>query len=593
MKRKLGIITLLILTILATTPQFQLNAAEDPDKVFVQPDDHLPGQHNIRFSDSYVDFTSSLFNPERLKDTSLDPTCSSLADKNCGDNIVRFDAILPFCSAAEKTNCVDEVGAISSSGTKVTAIQKLKFPKLAQNEFKGSPEQGLPSGTSHTVVEIPGVSHSGGSDYIAGAFISGTLNKLRSELSISNFALRITPVRIVPSTVTCNKPAGDPVPCVDSGFAPVIGADGVRRWSYQGPGWDGKQACAVRSLRENLCAEMFGFPNNFKFFFQVRTSVKVTGWLHGRVFEPNISITKDKDDTVIRVEGSPVKVPMIYKANYWKDLPENIRKEYDPANGQLIGGEHSSSSRIPLPNQNDPLTRNITRQPSPSSFSGIRELQLWLPYLSDKATTNQSSWTIRTLSTTELSNANRCFTDPSDLNGIVASNSTQYSAGPPRFNQSNQSLDYQVAAPHFDSVGTLNKGQYSLLMRSSVARCIYGFSNAPIRAELTVFTADGSPQVASLAISESNGWLRLNSFNFEYSAPIIKAVLTQETPTPTASATESPSPQPTVVAPSPSPTKNTNLVTTAKRTTIICTKGKLTKRVTAVKPKCPAGYKKK
>jgi hypothetical protein len=35
------------------------------------------------------------------------------------------------------------------------------------------------------------------------------------------------------------------------------------------------------------------------------------------------------------------------------------------------------------------------------------------------------------------------------------------------------------------------------------------------------------------------------------------------------------------------------LVTTAKRTTIVCTKGKLTKRVTAVKPKCPAGYKKK
>jgi hypothetical protein len=284
---------------------------------------------------------------------------------------------------------------------------------------------------------------------------------------------------------------------------------------------------------------------------------------------------------------------MIYKANYWKDLPENIRKEYNPVNGQLIGGEQSSTSRIPLPNQNDPLTRNLTRLPSPSGFSGIRELQLWLPYLSDKATTNQSSWTIRTLSTTELSNANRCFTDPSDLNGIVASNSTQYSAGPPRFNQSNQSLDYQVAAPHFDSVGTPNKGQYSLLMRSSVARCIYGFSNAPIRAELTVFTADGSPQVASLAISESNGWLRLNAFNFEYSAPIIKAVLTQETPTPTASATESPSPQPTVVAPSPSPTKNTNLVTTAKRTTIVCTKGKLTKRVTAVKPKCPAGYKKK
>jgi hypothetical protein len=28
-----------------------------------------------------------------------------------------------------------------------------------------------------------------------------------------------------------------------------------------------------------------------------------------------------------------------------------------------------------------------------------------------------------------------------------------------------------------------------------------------------------------------------------------------------------------------------------KKTTITCTKGKLTKKVTAVKPKCPAGYK--
>ena len=30
-----------------------------------------------------------------------------------------------------------------------------------------------------------------------------------------------------------------------------------------------------------------------------------------------------------------------------------------------------------------------------------------------------------------------------------------------------------------------------------------------------------------------------------------------------------------------------------KKVTITCTKGKITKKVTAVKPKCPAGYKKK
>jgi hypothetical protein len=31
----------------------------------------------------------------------------------------------------------------------------------------------------------------------------------------------------------------------------------------------------------------------------------------------------------------------------------------------------------------------------------------------------------------------------------------------------------------------------------------------------------------------------------------------------------------------------------AKTATITCTKGKVTKKVTAVSPKCPAGYKKK
>jgi hypothetical protein len=30
-----------------------------------------------------------------------------------------------------------------------------------------------------------------------------------------------------------------------------------------------------------------------------------------------------------------------------------------------------------------------------------------------------------------------------------------------------------------------------------------------------------------------------------------------------------------------------------KKTTIACVKGKINKKVTAVKPKCPAGYKKK
>ena len=45
-------------------------------------------------------------------------------------------------------------------------------------------------------------------------------------------------------------------------------------------------------------------------------------------------------------------------------------------------------------------------------------------------------------------------------------------------------------------------------------------------------------------------------------------------------------------SPTPSPTPSLSLAT-SKKTTITCMKGKTTKKVTSVSPKCPAGYKKK
>jgi hypothetical protein len=119
-------------------------------------------------------------------------------------------------------------------------------------------------------------------------------------------------------------------------------------------------------------------------------------------------------------------------------------------------------------------------------------------------------------------------------------------------------------------------------MRSDIARCVYGFSKAPIKAELSIVSADGSPQIATTVLGEKNGWVFLSAANFEFSAPIIKAKLSQEvvvepTPAPTATATPTPTKKP--VPP--------------KKISITCTKGKTVKKVTAIKPKCPAGYKKK
>jgi hypothetical protein len=162
--------------------------------------------------------------------------------------------------------------------------------------------------------------------------------------------------------------------------------------------------------------------------------------------------------------------------------------------------------------------------------------------------------------------------------GIVTTNATQYSAGPPKLNESEGTLEYSVAAPHFTTQGTEFLGTYDLIMRSDVARCVYGFTAAPIRATLSVVNDEGNQKVATEILGEKNGWLYLSAGGFTYSSPTIKVKLEQDAPAPTAT-------------PTPTPTAEVKVAT--KKITITCIKGKTTKKVTAVKPKCPTGYKKK
>jgi hypothetical protein len=165
------------------------------------------------------------------------------------------------------------------------------------------------------------------------------------------------------------------------------------------------------------------------------------------------------------------------------------------------------------------------------------------------------------------------------LNGIVTTNATAYSPGPPIFDKDAGDLNYRVAAPHYIANGKDNfKGTYDLVMRSEVARCIYGFSNAPINASISIVSNDGSPQVATTVVSEKSGWLRLSAKNFEFSTPTVKVSLKQEQ---------------AAVTPKPPASNTTTQKSSAVKTSITCFKGKVSKKIVAVKPVCPKGYKQK
>ena len=154
----------------------------------------------------------------------------------------------------------------------------------------------------------------------------------------------------------------------------------------------------------------------------------------------------------------------------------------------------------------------------------------------------------------------------------------------------NSTLNYKVAGMHYEPDGKkLVEGTYDLLMRSDAARCLYGFSKAPVQATISI-TGDIEQKVAVTSMTERNGWIKLSAYGFNFSAPTIKVKLSQVQE-------EAPKVQETTPVAAPAPNQEVQKVAKSnvagKKKSITCTNGKLTKKIVGANPKCPTGFKKK
>jgi hypothetical protein len=533
------------------------------------PNDAELGVHAQQFIDTEPqDIPSYLVRNDFGGDANNDPTCLSISDPRCVGKSLWFSAVLPRCQGEGDIDCTSDFGLISASGEKTSAIFSRYFPDRALNQFEGSPQNGLPSGVAGALYTLPKAPHDGGDRYHLTVAVNGNVDS-SGRSTTSGLQVRLSPVQLEASSVVG----------IGAGWSYITDANtGVSRWGVQGPGYTGTQFCVANSAPEGLCAQKYAFPADTRFYVTIKLGKSPGGWMHGRLSEPNIQITPGSNFSTIEIEGNPMAVPTVYKKYRYQEMPQALKDWYDvekagykptcPPSADYCAGGRTGPSK-------DPLNRNVLINPQPWDEGGMAQLKLWIPYIEDKATALPSFWSARTLSESEMISAGKCFDDKNQITGIVTTNATQYSAGPPRFNKSEGTLDYQVAAPHYGTKGDVFRGSYDLVMRSEVARCIYGFSKAPIRATLSITSADGTPQIATTVIGERNNWLYLSAKNFEFSAPIIKATLAQDPP-------------PVVVAPPAA------VVPKVKpRTTITCIKGKSIKKVTAINPKCPRGFKKR
>jgi hypothetical protein len=210
-----------------------------------------------------------------------------------------------------------------------------------------------------------------------------------------------------------------------------------------------------------------------------------------------------------------------------------------------------------------------------SHWGDFKWLEMFRDLANDRASGESVVWSLSTID--GISN-NVCLADSSRVLGIVTTNATVYDGNVPSFNGGE--LQYKVAGMHYRPDGkSLSQGTYDMVMRSDTARCLYGFSEAPIKASISVLSNEGSAQVATTSSGERDGWLYLSAKNFTFSTPTIKVKLSQEVP-PTS---------PAQVAEKSKPEASLGKRESKK---VLCVKGSKTLTLKSKKSKCPKGYKK-
>lgn len=474
--------------------------------------------------------------------------CKNYTETECPHTEFQtYAAALSACENLADNNCVQEVSAKKADGTKLAVEFVRNFPAENKFEFVGDASVGLPNGDTTYLVKIPGAPHAGGDNYLISVVLNGNKLPQDKQFRSSSFNAQIYAVSIEKGNFEIASPG-------------VETATFTSIYTKNRSGGCPIQCSATES------AVPHALPLDVTFGLTVRLGAKVNGWLNGRVSNVESEIAIDAAGRqILQVSGKAVRVPVIFGWLEKANTPAKLKAFYDAMPSSELNGGNGFGKCLDPSKPADFVGacpsiywNSVLRAPGKDAKS-LEEVALWLPILKDKAVAAPTMWMISSIG---QQFENNCTSTTDRVSGIVTTNSTGYIAGPPVFNKAEQTLDYKVLAPHYLADGSEFKGTYDLTIDTDFARCLYGFTKAPIGATVSVVSADGQSQVATVVISQKDKWIHLGAYGFGFSSPTLKVKFTQ------------------AAAP-------------AKKTTITCVKGKSVKKVTAVAPKCPTGYKKK
>ena len=435
--------------------------------------------------------------------------CEGWSDATCrqSGNTLHANLFIPPCSEDESSSCIESlnvsVNGTSHLGAPIRSIDTKPVcrssssckPTIQTTKFASMPRSNIPAGSSPSIWTTGGVTNASGTD----SFLVSARISLEVRLDKSGNFSNVTFKDFVTSVVPFKEVIGDFTPAEH-----LLNDGGKSTWGYHGltnhltANQTDKSGCV---WKEDLkCGIGASYLPNTRVELGLRVPVEIDGWLQGRMGNANVAIVPiDKKLNKVTIAGDPIEIPVT--GTY-----------FHPGNTPDWGSYEES--RI--------ATGSIHVWSPEGSHSGVRMLTMFEKELGDKAIGRVSLWNVSL-----IKSAFSCENKKTPrLEGLLTTNAMVYNGGLPTYKKG--SLSYQVGGLHYNHDGTVFKGSYDFIMRSDTARCIYGFTKAPLQVAVTVTDVNGVQSASTSSVSESGGWLRIRARDFTFSTPTINAKITQK-----------------------------------------------------------------
>lgn len=310
-----------------------------------------------------------------------------------------------------------------------------------------------------------------------------------------------------------------------------------------------------------LCWASGSFLTDTRFTLNLKMATAPVGWFTSRITSPDVKINPAADGRIqVSFTGNSQAIPSInrnfqYTVQSEQDEWDQVTRALPvlPWDKLTTEGKKYSAGWPYSSDSIDAFETLVSKVPSFNNADALKNI-----------------WRIESISSDNAS-SNQCL--KSGFTGVVSSNSLTYENAIPTWDAANSALVYRIASPH-TVLGNEFSGRYDLLISEAVGKCLWNIQDLSPSAEISVTNAGGEKKMFTVGSSISGGFYRFTAAGFTFSTNRISVKLVSKSES----------------RPGATPSASPKTISTV---TITCIKGKTQKKVTAVKPKCPTGYKKK